>query len=143
MIRTILKAFATLLLGAVIGWQARYLFDNDFDYVYGRQIHLTWAASRGDTTEMRKLLSAGADPDAAPVSSMGEGQEPILAASESAKPDAVSLLLESGAKVNPLGHEGETPLDNAEYAKKRAEKTIEILRDHGGKTYRELYPQKP
>ena len=143
MIRTILIAFATSLLGAVIGWQARYLFDNDFDYVYGRQSHLTEAASRGDLTGMRKLLSAGADPNAVPNSSMGEGVASLLAASESAKPDAVSLLLENGARVNPLGHEGETPLDNAVYAKKRAEKTMEILEAHGGKTYRELHPQKP
>jgi len=92
---------------------------------------------------MQKLLSSGADPNAVPVFSMGEGSEPLLAASESAQPDAVSLLLENGAKANPLGYEGETPLDNAEYAKKRAEKTIEILKAHGGKTYRELYPQKP
>jgi|GEM_PF-3290821 len=143
MIRTILITLATLLIGAVIGWSVRYLFDIDFDFVYARQIHLTEAASRGNLTGMQKLLSAGADPNAVPSCSMGDGSEPLLAASETAQPDAVSLLLENGANVNVIGQEVETPLDNAEHAKKRAEKTIEILKAHGGKTYRELYPQKP
>ncbi len=142
MIRTILIAFATLLIGTVIGWQARYLSENDFDFSYIRQRQLNEAAGRGDLAGIQKLISAGADTNAGPTSSGAEeGSKPLMEASRSAQPEAVSLLLEHGAAVNYVDNDAATALGVAEYAKRRAEETIGILRAHGGKTFHELCPQ--
>ena len=69
------------------------------------------AVKRGDTPAVRalidRLLKAGADPNA----TSEEGQTALMTASLTGKPDAVKLLVETGANVNAVEpYKGQTAL---------------------------------
>ena len=70
---------------------------------------LMCAARNGDTKEMQRLISAGADVNAANHA----GNTALLMASKSLKTNAVKMLLNKGANVNAANRRGETSLMHA------------------------------
>lgn len=80
--RSYMVAVVALLIGAFIGWTARYFPSDRPD---GIQWKFNEAAGRGDVDEMKKLMAAGADPLAIPISANGAvtGQTALLVRSNS------------------------------------------------------------
>jgi ankyrin repeat protein len=72
------------------------------------QESLVDAIRRHDSAQVRRLLAAGV-----PVNESTEGFTPLSVAADSGNREAVSWLLERGAKVNVADYEGRTPLMRA------------------------------
>ena len=133
--RLVFVALISLFVGGLAGWKLRYFAADGPD---GVQWQFSDAARRGDIPEMKKLITAGADPlkipsyaDGAVTSATG-----LFEAALAGEPEAVEFLIERGADVNQV--EGtETPLDVAEHRKAQTEKTIMILKQHGAKPLHE------
>jgi uncharacterized protein len=64
------------------------------------------AVYAGDTTEVRRLLAAGAEPQAANLF----GATPMMLAASAGRADIIALLLKAGADVNSPNEEGQTAL---------------------------------
>ena len=129
MSRSTVIAFAALLVGSFIGWQARYFPPDGPD---GIQWKFNEAARRGDTRQMEQLVSAGADPLAIASAANGAitGVTPLLEASSAGEPEAVQFLIDKGAEVDRMVADA-CPLGAAEYRLQQAEATVRILRAHG------------
>jgi hypothetical protein len=128
MIRSIIIGFVALLVGLVAGWNGRYVVRDGHD---GLQWKFTEAAGRGDIAEMKRLMSAGADPLAIPSYADGavSGASALLEAASAGEPDAVEFLINQGADVNQ--QESDTnPIGSAEYRLRQTEATIQILNAH-------------
>ncbi len=67
---------------------------------------LLWAAHNGDYELTRRLLRAGADPDAA----NDYGATPLLEAATTGDADVIEALLDAGAEADKANPEGMTPL---------------------------------
>ena len=120
-----------LVVGGVIGWNLRYVTKDGPD---GIQWDFNDAASRGDITEMKLLISAGADPLTFPSYADGavSGATPLMEAASYAQADSVKFLIELGGDVN--SHESDaTPLGSARYRLKQAQETIDLLLAAGAK----------
>ena len=128
MIRSIIIGFVCLLVGLLAGWKARYVVKDGHD---GIQWKFTEAAGRGDIAEMKKLISAGADPLAIPSYADGAatGATALLEAASAGEPGAVEFLIDQGADVNEQESDT-TPIGSAEYRLRQTEATIQILRSH-------------
>lgn len=88
------------------------------------------AVRHGHIAEL--LLDGGADPN----SRCGCGSTPLYHAVMAGDAALVRLLLDRGAKVNATVH-GKTPLQLAE--DREARDLAQVLRDHGGKTFRDYH----
>ena len=136
MIRFTISVFVALILGCVIGWNLRYVTKDGPD---GIQWDFNDAASRGDIGEMRRLISAGANPLDFPSYADGSvsGATPLLEASSSGQPDSVKFLIDLGGDVN--SHESDaTPLGSARYRLQQTQETINLLLAAGAKDLKEL-----
>ena len=141
MLRSSIIATLALTVGILIGWNARYFAADGHD---GIQWRFNDAAGRGDLGEMKRLISAGADPLAFPSYADGAvtGATPLFEAASEGEPKAVEFLISHGADVNAV-EATETPLDMAEYRRSQADASIKILKAHGAKNLHELSsPQK-
>ena len=128
MIRNVIIGFVALLVGLAIGWYGRYVARDGHD---GIQWKFTEAAGRGDVAEMKRLITAGADPLAIPSYADGAvtGATALLEAASAGEPDAIEFLINQGADVNQ--QESDTnPIDSAEHRLRQTEATIQILRAH-------------
>ena len=97
------------------------------------------AASRGDIREMKRLISAGADPLASPSYADGaiSGATPLLEAASSGQPDSVKFLIDLGGDVN--SHESDaTPLGSARYRLGQTQEAIDLLLAAGAKDLEEF-----
>lgn len=139
MLRSSIIAALALAVGILIGWKARYFAADGHD---GIQWRFNDAAGRGDLGEMKRLISAGADPLAYPSYADGAvtGSTPLFEAASEGEPEAVEFLLSQGADVNAI-EATETPLDMAEYRRSQADRAIAILKVHGAKNLQELSSQ--
>ena len=125
----------SLVAGGVIGWNLRYATKDDPD---GIQWDFNDAASRGDVAEMKRLISAGADPLNFPSYADGavSGATPLLEAASYGQADAVKFLIRLGGDVN--SHESDaTPLGSARYRLQQAQETIDLLLAAGAKDINE------
>ena len=87
------------------------------------------AAHAGNIEAVKQHLAAGAD-----VNAKANGLTPLHEATRGGREGIVKLLIAEGADVNAKDSRGRTPLD---YAKRKPEITA-LLREHGGKTKKEL-----
>lgn len=75
---------------------------------------LGWAVTSGDVAQVRRLLHAGADPDATVVAYMGRVRPSLLCcASMYGYSEVVEVLLEAGADTEIGGEDGYKPLHYA------------------------------
>ena len=102
----------------------------------------TEACRYGDTDTMAKLYVAGAAPsgrflDGGPAGPTGYSPDPpLFDAATFGSPEAVQWLIDHGANVNASVDEGtgfNTPLSTAQDHLKRAQRTVDILKEHGAK----------
>ena len=70
---------------------------------------LMWAASEGQLQNVKKLINAGEDVNAANA----EGDTPLHYAASNGHKDILKILLQAGAAVNAANADGETPLHDA------------------------------
>ena len=127
--------FISLVAGGVIGWNLRYVTKDGPD---GIQWDFNDAASRGDIAEMKRLISAGADPLTFPSYADGavSGATPLLEAASYGQADSVKFLIGLGGNVN--SHESDaTPLGSARYRLKQSQETIDLLLAAGAKNLHE------
>lgn len=125
---TTIIAMLAFAAGTVTGWNVK---------AGGIQWRLSEAAGRGHVNEMKRLIAMGADPLVRPDDGYFLGSQPIYAAARAGEPEAVAFLVGIGADVNVI-HATETPLDSAIHKRLEIERTIEILKRHGARTYAEL-----
>ncbi|TCJ41286.1 ankyrin repeat domain-containing protein [Parafrankia sp. BMG5.11] len=109
----------------------------------GNGLALAMAAESGDVERVRELLDQGTDVDASFVKGItpliiaaqgpgGEGEGALAGAQRTVQEAIVKLLLERGANVNAVAHDGNTALGNAV---RRGNTTIaKILLDAGATT---------
>ena len=94
------------------------------------------AALRGNKEVAELLIANGAD-----VNEMSKFGDTLLHfAAFGGHKEIVELLIAEGADVNAMNNDGETPLDEAtdsDHLNDTAE-TADVLRKHGGKTWKEL-----
>ena len=93
-------------------------------------------ACEGDTAGLRKLFDDNYGPDGSWVL-QGLPWTPLHSAALAGQCDVVRLLLEEGAKVNPLTQLGQTPLDLA-----TDPDVIRILKEHGGREVFNVYRKR-
>jgi len=119
-----------LAIGVMLGYQLGW--SDPRNYVMSdTQSQFSEAAGRGDLNEMKRLYSDGAKINAFPVG----GFPAIETAAIHGRSDAVQWLIDRGADVNLASFD--TPLDCAESHRGEAQETVEILKLHGAKHYRE------
>ena len=87
---------------------------------------LMWAASEGQLQNVKKLINAGEDVNAANA----EGDTPLHYAVSNGDKDILNILLQAGAAVNATDSEGNTPLHWA--AKGGHKDILKILIASGG-----------
>jgi uncharacterized protein len=93
---------------------------------YGRT-PLHYAAADGNSDEVSRILSEGADPDAQD----DNGWSPLHFAAQAVSPTVTSLLLAAGARVDVADSSGNTPLLRAVFAAKGDGSVIWLLREAG------------
>jgi len=76
------------------------------------RVRLRNAVVRGDVDEVRRLITAGADPNAVDR----DGWSPLHDAAWGDRPEIATLLIQAGAKVNRLTSDGTSPLHQAALA---------------------------
>ena len=95
--------------------------------IAGMNKDLIEAASRGNLTEIKRLLAKGADVNAKTTK---DGAVPMHFAAYSGRKEVVELLIAKGADVNARSNDGKTPLHSA--AQNGHSDIVELLHDHGG-----------
>ena len=90
------------------------------------------AAKNGDIEVVKQHLAAGADVNM----EAGDGTTPLHNAAIYGHKEVGEILIANGADVNAKDDKGRTPLDLA--IKENKTKTADLLREHGGKTGKEL-----
>jgi hypothetical protein len=95
------------------------------------------AAFAGDVEAMNKAFQDHYGPDGANFMT-ALPWTPLHSAALGGHADVVSLLIQKGAKINPMTRLGETPLDVA-----TASEVISILRKHGGREVFNVYAKRP
>jgi ankyrin repeat protein len=88
------------------------------------------AAEVGDVDAIKRLVTAGANPNQKKQSFNIEGDTALHLAARSDKPEAIRILIELGAKVNAKDNHGSTALMVAA-ANNASESTIDLLLDLG------------
>ena len=97
---------------------------------------LSQAVFKGDIAAAKQAIADGAD-----VNAKNENRlTPLHLAGFKGHKEIAELLIAKGADVNAKAVDGETPLDRATMPDSQfnTTETADLLRKHGGKTFREL-----
>ncbi|MET8995275.1 ankyrin repeat domain-containing protein [Amycolatopsis sp. NPDC004169] len=88
---------------------------------------LHYCALEGDGAQARALLAAGHDPDLSDQRVF----TPLHLAAQQENVEVAGVLLEAGARVDPVNEHGNSPLFAAVFAYRGRGELIELLQQHG------------
>ena len=92
-----------------------------------RRSPLHYAAAEGQAAVVRRLLSAGADPNRSDSADWA----PLHFAAQANSAESIAALIEAGAKVDARDEHGNTPLFRAVFNSRGSGDVIVLLRAHG------------
>ena len=102
--------FILCALGVVAASVSVYIYWTQATAI--RQFQLLAASSKGEVSEVKRLLKEGADPNAR---FGGDGETPLHRAASAGRKEVVEILLGAGSDANAATAEGATPLLEASH----------------------------